>query len=261
MAQEIPNKHFLGKSATLLDVITDNNLLAEATMKVLLSALFGVTMLAAGLSSPAYASGPTEQQVLVDQAQLTLRDFQKAPEMAWFREELPKAKGVLIVPSLVKAGLIFGGSGGSGVYFSVDQKTGECRGPAFYGMGSVTYGLQIGAEKAEVVILAMTNEAVNAMLSPQFKLGADASIAAGPVGVGAAGETSPVPAAAFIAFVRAKGVFAGLTVEGGVVAAKREYNAKYYGKAVSPADILISGAVPSKGGRICAMIVRRSTED
>ena len=85
---------------------------------------------------------------------------------------------------------ILGGSGGSGVYFSTDPKTGECRGPAFYGMGSVTYGLQIGAEKAEVVILAMTDEAVNAMLSPQFKLGADASIAAGPVGAGTAGEAS-----------------------------------------------------------------------
>jgi lipid-binding SYLF domain-containing protein len=230
-------------------------------MKVLLLALFGVTILAVGLSLPAYASEPNEQQVLVDQAEITLRDFQKAPEMSWFREELPKAKGVFIVPSLVKAGFIFGGSGGSGVYFSVDPKTGECRGPAFYDMGSVTFGLQIGAEKAEVVILAMTDDAVNAMLSPQFKLGADASIAAGPVGVGAAGEASPVPAAAFIAFDRAKGAFAGLTVEGGIVAVKGEYNAKYYGKAVSPSDILISGAVPSKGGRICAMIKRDSTKD
>ena len=230
-------------------------------MKGLSLASLGVAMLAVGFSFPAYASEPNEQQILVDQAQITLRDFQKAPEMTWFRKELPKAKGVLIVPSLVKAGLILGGSGGSGVYFSTDPKTGECRGPAFYGMGSVTYGLQIGAEKAEVVILAMTDEAVNAMLSPQFKLGADASIAAGPVGAGAAGEASPLPAAAFIAFVRAKGVFAGLTVEGGIVAAKGEDNAKYYGKAVSPADILVAGSVPSKGGRICAMIERRSMKD
>jgi SH3 domain-containing YSC84-like protein 1 len=233
----------------------------EGAMKGLLWTFFGVTILAAGLSLPAYAAEPSEQQVLIDQAQITLRDFQRAPEMSWFRKELPKAKGVLIVPSLVKAGFIFGGSGGSGVYFSLDPKTGACRGPAFYDMGSVTFGLQIGAEKAEVVILAMTEEAVNAMLSPQFKLGADASIAAGPVGVGAAGEASPVPAAAFIAFDRAKGVFAGLTIEGGIVAAKGESNARYYGKGVSPSDILISGAAPSKGGRICAIIKRDSMKD
>jgi lipid-binding SYLF domain-containing protein len=240
-----------------LGVIRNKDSKKEVAMKGLLMAFLGVTLLTVGLSRPAYAVEPNEQQVLVDQAQITLRDFQKAPEMAWFRDALPKAKGVLIVPGLVKAGLILGGSGGSGVYFSVDKKTGECRGPAFYGMGNVTFGLQIGAEKSEVVILAMTNEAVNAMLSPQFKLGADVSVAAGPVGAGAAGEASPLPAAAFIAFVRSKGVFAGLTVEGGIVAAQGESNARYYGRAVSPADILISGKVAPRGGAICAMIEKR----
>src|SRR5512141_1762113 len=141
-------------------------------MKRLLAVILGIAALTVGLSLRAYAAEPNEQQILVDQAQITLRDFQKAPDMAWFRDTLPKAKGVLIVPGLVKAGLLFGGSGGSGVYFAIDQKTGECRGPAFYGMGSVTFGLQAGAEKAQLVILAMTPEAVNAMLSPQFKLGA-----------------------------------------------------------------------------------------
>ena len=222
-------------------------------MKRFLTVLLGIAAFTIGVSLQAYAAEPNEQQVLVEQAQITLRDFQKAPEMEWFRDALPKSKGVLIVPNLVKAGLIFGGSGGSGVYFSKD-KNGECRGPAFYGMGSLTFGLQIGAEKSEVVILAMTDQAVNAMLSPQFKLGADVSIAAGPVGVGAAGEASPIPAAAFVAFVRSKGVFAGLTVEGGIVAAQGESNAKYYGKAVTPADILISGKAGSRGGAICAMI-------
>lgn len=226
-------------------------------MKKLLVPFLSIAVFTVGLSLPAYASGPSEQQVLVDQAQITLRDFEKAPEMAWFRDTLPKAKGVLIVPSLVKAGLILGGSGGSGVYFTKDSKTGECRGPAFYGMGSLTYGLQIGAEKAEVIILAMTDKAVNAMLSPQFKLGADVSVAAGPVGVGTAGEASPVPAAAFIAFVRAKGVFAGLTIEGGIVAAENKSNAAYYGKAVDPVDILVKGStMTSRGGNICAMIER-----
>jgi lipid-binding SYLF domain-containing protein len=231
-------------------------------MKRLLAVLFGIAALTVGVSLSAYAAEPTDQQVLLDQAQITLRDFQKAPEMAWFRDTLPKAKGVLIVPSLVKAGLIFGGSGGSGVYFATDQKTGECRGPAFYGMGSVTFGLQIGAEKAEVVILAMTDEAVKAMLSPQFKLGADLSVAAGPVGIGAAGQVSPLPAAAFIAFSRAKGAFAGLTIEGAIVASKGEYNAAYYGEPVNATDILVTGVSETMSGKkICAMIVKPVMHD
>ena len=231
-------------------------------MKRLLAVILGATAFTVGMSFTAYAAEPNEQQVLVDQAQITLREFKRAPEMTWFRDTLPKAKGVLIVPSLVKAGLIFGGSGGSGVYFAIDQKTGECRGPAFYGMGSFTFGLQAGAEKAEVVILAMTDQAVNAMLSPQFKIGADASVAAGPVGVGTGGQASPLPAAAFIVFTRAQGAFAGLTVEGAIVASKGESNAAYYGKSVNATDILIKGVHSTYGGRnICAMIGRPSMHD
>ncbi len=231
-------------------------------MKRLLMVFLGIAVFTVGTSLQAFAAEPNEQQVLVDQAQLVLKDFQRAPEMGWFRDALPKAKGVLIVPSLVKAGLIFGGSGGSGVYFAMDKKTGECRGPAFYGMGSFTFGLQAGAEKAQLVILAMTDQAVNAMLSPQFNIGADASIAAGPVGVGTGGQASPLPAAAFILFSRTQGVYGGLTVEGAIVASKGESNAAYYGMPVSSTDILVKG-VPetARGKKICAMIERPSMHD
>jgi len=237
-------------------------MLRRYDMKRLLAVLLGIAALTVGMSLRAYAAEPNEQQVLVDQAQIVLRDFQKAPEMDWFRDTLPKAKGVLIVPNLVKAGLIFGGSGGSGVYFSIDQKTGECRGPAFYGMGSFTFGLQAGGEKAQMVILAMTDQAVNAMLSPQFKIGADASIAAGPVGVGTGGQASPMPAAAFIVFSRTQGVFGGLTVEGTIVASKGDSNAAYYGKSVNATDILVTGVHSTSGGRnICAMIGKPGMHD
>ena len=231
-------------------------------MKRLLTVILGLAVFTIGISLQAFAAEPNEQQVLVDQAQITLRDFQKAPEMEWFRDMLPKARGVLIVPSLVKAGLIFGGSGGSGVYFAVDKKTGECRGPAFYGMGSFTFGLQAGAEKAQIVILAMTDQAVNAMLSPQFNIGADASVAAGPVGVGTGGQASPLPAAAFIVFSRTQGVFGGLTVEGAIVASKGESNAAYYGRPVTATDILVKGVHSTSGGRnICAMIGKPGMHD
>ena len=221
-------------------------------MRKTLAALLGVVMLSLGVSYRAFAAGPIDTQVLVDQARITLRDFQQAPEMGWYRDALKDAKGVLVVPSLVKAGFIFGGSGGRGVYFTKEGKSGLCKGPAFYNMGSVTFGLQVGLEKAEVVVLAMSDAAVNAMLSPQFKLGGDISIAAGPVGAGVSGQAG-LPAAAFLLFSRNKGVFGGLTIEGALVLVNGEYNNIFYGKSVSTTDILVKG-ISSGAGGLCAMI-------
>jgi len=211
------------------------------TISVGFAALIGVFALFTAAPG-AYAAGPTNEQVLVDQAQITLNDFRNAPEMGWFRDGLTDAKGILIVPSLVKAGLIFGGSGGKGVFLSRDMKTGKWKGPAFYNMGSLTYGLQIGAEKSEIVILAMTDDAVRTMISPSFKFGADASVAAGPVGIGAAGSVAPVPPAAFVAFARSKGLFAGLTIEGAVVTIDSDSNMAFYGGGVRPEDIILTGS-------------------
>jgi len=182
-----------------------------STKTLAVAALAALALLVAGAARTAFAAaGPTDQQVLVEQAQITLGEFQAAPEMGYFRDVLKDARGVLIVPTLYKAGLIFGGSGGKGVYLARDKKTGAWRGPAFYNMGSFTFGLQIGGEAEQVIILAMTDGAVKAMLSPQFKLGGDASVAIGPVGVGASGNAS-LPVAAFVSFARTKGAFAGLT--------------------------------------------------
>lgn len=189
-------------------------------------------------------AGPTEEQVLVDKAQLTFRDFTKAPEMEMFRDALKDARGVMIIPDLFKAGLVFGGSGGEGVYLAKNKETGEWSGPAFYNLGSFTFGLQIGGEKAEVVVLAMTDDAVKAMISPQFKLGGDFSVAAGPVGMGAAGGAS-LPTAAFISFARAQGAYAGLTLEGAVITVDGKENGVYYGKDVTPEAILMTGEAVS----------------
>lgn len=199
----------------------------------------GLTALAAGLmlfaAVPSFA-GPTDEQVLVDQAQITFREFQAAPEMQWFRDALKDAKGVLIVPDMFKAGLMFGGSGGKGVYLAKDAKTGEWSAPAFYNMGAFTFGLQIGGQAAEVIILAMTDEAARAMNSGQFKLGGDVSVAAGPVGAGTGGSAA-VPTAAFVSFARAKGAYAGLILEGTVMTVDDESNKVYYGSSVEPSTI------------------------
>jgi lipid-binding SYLF domain-containing protein len=118
----------------------------------------------------------------------------------------------------------------------------QWRGPAFYTLGGASFGFQAGADAAEVIILAMTERGVTKLLSPQVKLGADISVAAGPVGAGAAAATAGL-SADLISYSMAKGLYGGFSVDGSVAGVRTAMNKAYYGKAVSPADILIKGTV------------------
>jgi hypothetical protein len=113
--------------------------------------------------------------------------------------------------------------------------------PAFYTIGSLSLGLQAGADASELVLLIMTERGLNAMLSTEIKAGADISIAAGPLGRNAKAQTADV-----LAFGRAKGVFGGVSVEGAVIEPRNYWNSAYYGKAVGPADILLRRSVRNR---------------
>ncbi len=180
-----------------------------------------------------------EQKDLVDRARMTLEGFLADSNMSWFRDHVKDAKGLFIVPQFLKAAFFFGGAGGSGVLLVRDEQTGEWSEPGFYTMGAGSFGFQFGAQAAEVILLIMTKKGVESMLTSTFKLGADASIAVGPVGAGAAGATAPNLSADLLSFARAKGLFAGVSLEGAVIAFRDEWNSSYYGKTVRPADILI----------------------
>ena len=203
---------------------------------------FSVAAVLAILSITAFAQeGKNERQELVNKAQKTFENFAADPNMGWFRNHIKNVKGIFIVPTLLKAGFIFGGSGGSGVLLGRDEKTGKWSYPAFYTMGSATFGLQIGGQAAEVVLLIMTRKGMDAMLSTKFQLGADASVAAGPVGAGAQAATVDI-----LQFSRTKGVFGGLTMEGAAIAIRDEWNRQYYGKPVRPVDIVVRREVRNK---------------
>lgn len=208
------------------------------TVKVAIILLLGALVI--GLALPVSAA---DEQALVDKARITFESFMADPNMAWLKENLPAAKGLVIVPSLLKAGFIFGGSGGSGVLIVPDAKTGRWSEPAFYTIGSVSFGLQIGGEAAEVIMYARTERAVDKMLTTSVKLGGDTSIAVGPVGAGAKSNVM----ADIFSFSRSKGAFAGLALDGAVVKTRGEWNKNYYGKPVTPVDILIKRTVNNPG--------------
>ena len=203
-----------------------------------------LAILAVGLlflsNASANAAINYKAQGLVDKARVSLKDFMQDSTYSWLHENLDRAKGVLIFPQIIKGGFIWGGSGGTGVLLVRDEETGNWGEPAFYTIGSVTFGLQIGGEASEVVVLAMTQKAIDSLLSSSFKLGGDASIALGPIGGGAkANADIPSVTGDFLSFVKSKGLYAGLNLEGSVIAVRDSLNKAYYGRDVRPADIIV----------------------
>lgn len=190
------------------------------------------------------ADDKTQARHLVEKARMTLESFANAPEMGALRGLLKSAHGVFIAPQILRGAFVIGASGGSGIFFVRDKRKNDWAGPAFYTIGEVSFGFQIGGDASEVILVAMTERGVNALLSSSVKLGGDVGIAVGPVGAGAEASTANL-SADIISFSRSKGLYGGISLEGAVVAVRGSLNAAYYGQSTSPSDILIARVVSS----------------
>ena len=206
-----------------------------------LASVLAVSFLLLG-TGPARADDAEDAKQIVEKAKLTAEQFTRDEKMDAFRDLAKRARGMLILPQMLRAAFIVGASGGSGVLVARDSVGAPWRGPAFYTLGGASFGFQAGADAAEVIILAMTERGVTKLLSPQVKLGADISVAMGPVGAGASAATAGL-SADLVAYSIAKGLYGGFSVDGSVVGVRSSLNQAYYGKEVSPTDILIKGAV------------------
>lgn len=189
------------------------------------------------------ALAQSEQQKLVDQADSTLNNFLRDPQMTWLQDNFGRAKAVLIAPSVVKAGFILGGSGGRAVLVARDPKTGRFVGPAFYTLATASIGFQAGVQVSEIVTLVLTDRGMRSLLATSVKLGPDIGIAAGPIGAGAAGDI----VSDLVSFSRSKGVYGGLNLDGTAVTVSDDWNRAYYGKNAQPSDILVSASVRNQG--------------
>lgn len=213
------------------------------TRNRLLGVALAAALAATFLPVPAHAGDPgREATALVSAARRSLDRFLLDPEMEGFRAQLENAKAVLIVPKRIRAGLIVGGSGGAGVLLARDVTTGAWSQPVFYNLAGGSFGLQVGGERSEVALLIVTSRGLDAFLSPRFQLGAEAAVAAGPVGAGT-GETA---GADVLTFVRSKGLYAGATFEGTAIRPAEARNRAFYGRPSTPADILIRRSVTNE---------------
>ncbi len=173
-------------------------------------------------------------QGLVDSGANVVQQFEVDPDLAWFKETVKGAKALFIVPQNLKGGFLVGGSGGSGVMVVRDKETGKWGYPVFYTMGSISLGFQIGAEASQIILMVMSDKGMTKMLETSVKLGADVTMATGPVGLGAKAQTADI-----YSYARSKGAFAGVSLEGAVIKVRNTWNHAYYKKEVDPADVVL----------------------
>ncbi|MCK6450163.1 MAG: lipid-binding SYLF domain-containing protein [Alphaproteobacteria bacterium] len=178
----------------------------------------------------------------IERAAQVLDRFVNDPANHGLREALKRARGVLIVPMYVRAGIVIGGTGGSGVMM-LRRPDGGWNGPAFYDAAAGTLGPQVGVSKSELVMLFMSQRSVERALHGSMQFGADASIAAGPVGAGERG-----PFADIYTYVRPVGAYAGVSVSTGAVEPDRSENEQFYGSGATAEAILVEGRYNSDRG-------------
>jgi lipid-binding SYLF domain-containing protein len=160
-------------------------------------------------------------------ASTILQEIQAAPDTRIPDEVMGSAECVAVVPSMLKAGFVFGARYGRGVASCRTPK--GWSDPAFFTIEGGSFGLQIGGQAVDLVMLVMNNRGMQNLLNSKFKLGADASVAAGPVGRHAAADTDWKMRAQVLSYSRARGAFAGLELNGAVVKIDRESTLEFYG--------------------------------
>lgn len=187
----------------------------------------------AAFAAPAAAETKREKaEELVVDATETVRYFAQDSAFEPLWELADDAKALIVIPNAIRGGFIIGGSGGNALMIARDERGGWTE-PTFFTIGSVSLGFQAGLEGSETVLAVMTQRGVERLLSTTVKLGADVSIAAGPVGAGAKAQTADI-----LAFSRSRGLYGGVSLEGAILKTRRSWNEAFYGADVSPVDIV-----------------------
>ena len=222
----------------MTDIVSTS--IVATSRRVLMAAVVFSALVMVG-TTPALAADGLEQQQLVEKAKMTLEAFAADPNVSGAVRDLKgEAKALFIVPQFVRGAFVFGGAGGSGVLIVRDPTSKKWSEPAFYTMGSASFGLQIGGDVSEMIFVVRSQKGVEKFYLNDIKLGGDVSMAVGPVGGGSSvkGITADL-----IAYARKKGAFAGISVDGSMIAVSDDSNHAYYGTSVRPTDIIVKQSV------------------
>ena len=198
----------------------------------LIGAMSATTVLAADIS--------TKEGKRIQEAATVLSEIHAVPDKDVPQELWDRAECVIVVPGLKKAAFVIGGEYGKGLMSC--KHAGDWTAPIFMEIGKGSWGLQIGAQSIDLVLLVMNKSGMEKMLRNKVSLGAEASVAAGPVGRDARAATDAQMKAEILSYSRTQGLFAGINLSGGVVRADKEDNADLYG-STPPQDVVMQGTV------------------
>ena len=187
---------------------------------------------------PAFA-----EESQIQKATNVLNEIMGTPDKGIPHDLLDRAVCVGVVPSELKGAFIFGGAYGRGVLVCRLGGNGPWGAPSMFTLGAGSFGFQIGAKATDVVFIVMNPEGARKLVQDSVKLGAELSVAAGPVGRSAEGATDAQLHAEILSYSRTRGLFAGLSLDGGVVKQDKDDNQRLYGRKVSAKEILIGGKV------------------
>jgi lipid-binding SYLF domain-containing protein len=190
------------------------------------------------LAAPLVADDRTKDKERLESAAAVLDDVMSAPDKGIPEEILGSAKCLAVVPSLLKGGFIVGGAYGKGVASCKTEKGWSA--PAFFSVEGGSFGLQIGGQAVDYIMVVMNDQGMQNMLASKFKLGADASVAAGPVGRHAEGSTDWKLRAQVLTYSRSRGAFAGITLNGASIRQDQDDTRAFYGRMV-PFKTLLTG--------------------
>lgn len=216
--------------------------------------LIGSMILAAAIGLPAVASAnnAADAKAKVEAANAVMAEIMAAPDKGIPHDLLKSAKAIAIFPGVVKAGFVLGGKYGRGVLLRHVGNSWSA--PAFFSIGAGSIGWQIGASSTDLVLLIRSERGLESFMKNEFSLGADASVAAGPVGRDASAATDVALKAEILSYSRSRGLFAGLSLEGAKINILDDYAKAYYGKKVTPRQIMFENKVSKKRAEIKKLI-------
>lgn len=205
--------------------------------------LLPILLLPLLVSAPAQAEEPPESLIQkLEVARTVYLELVDEPDRAVPRYLEKEARCIAVLPRIFKGAFGFGGRHGRGVLTCRDQE-GRWSAPTFVKLSGGSFGLQIGFQASDLVLYFTTEGSVLALLETNFTLGGDASVAAGPLGRTAEATTDLKLRAEIYAYAKAKGLFAGISIEGARLAPDRKANRRYYGRSIPPKSILFRRAV------------------
>ena len=184
-------------------------------------------------------SAQTEEAKRIAESTRVLAEIMDAPDAAIPGSVLENAEAIAVFPSTLKAGFIFGGHRGRGVISARLEGTSGWSVPAFLTLTGGSFGLQIGGQSVDVVLLIMNRRGLEKLLQSEFKIGGDASAVVGPLGRDLEASTDILLQAEILSYSRTRGLFAGVSLEGSTIRADRDANERFYGDALDSQEVVI----------------------